>query len=242
MQIIPVLDLLNGVTVQAVAGRRNEYRPVRSQLTDSIDPSVVLKCLDDVCQSGTVYLADLDAILKREPNRCTLAELSRLDLNLMVDAGTRSREEVQDLFDLGIKQAIIGLESLASPAAARELVATFDVDSLIMSLDLKSGIPLAHYKPWTQMSPIVVLKELIEIGFRRWIILDLAAVGTAQGVPTECLCKQLRALRPADEIITGGGVRDHADLRALEDAGVDGVLIASALHNGEIDRLRLGDF
>ena len=241
MQIIPVVDLLNGVTVQAIAGRRNEYRPVRSQLTDSVDPSVVLKCLDDVCQSGIAYIADLDAILKREPNRCTLAELARMDLNLMVDAGVQSSDDVQDLFDLGLEQAVIGLESLASREAARDLVATFDVDSLIMSLDLKSGIPLACYEPWSHISPMEVLQELIEIGFRRWIVLDLAAVGTAQGVPTENLCKQLRALRPTDEIITGGGIRGHADLRALEEAGVDGVLIASALHNGEIARLHLGD-
>lgn len=241
MQIIPVVDLLNGVTVQAVAGRRNEYRPVRSRLTDSVDPSVVLKCLDDVCQSGIAYIADLDAILKREPNRCTLAELARTELNLMVDAGVQSSDDVQDLFDLGLEQAVIGLESLASREAARDLVATFGVDSLIMSFDLKSGMPLACYEPWSHMSPMEVLQELIEIGFRRWIVLDLAAVGTAQGVPTENLCKQLRVLRPTDEIITGGGVRDHTDLRALEEAGVDGVLIASALHNGEIARLQLDD-
>ena len=107
MRIIPVLDLLNGVTVQAVAGRRNDYRPVRSCLTDSVDPSLVIKSLNEVCGSETAYVADLDAILNREPNRCTLAELSRMNLNLLVDAGIRSCEDVQDLLDLGIENVVV---------------------------------------------------------------------------------------------------------------------------------------
>ena len=65
MNIIPVLDLLNGITVQAVGGRRDEYRPLSSQLTDSVDPSIVLPALEAVCRSGMAYIADLDSILPR---------------------------------------------------------------------------------------------------------------------------------------------------------------------------------
>ncbi len=235
MRIIPVLDLLNGVTVQAVAGRREEYQPVRSQLTDSVDPVVVLRCLNEVCRSGTAYVADLDAILRREPNRRTLAELSRMKVNLMVDAGVQTCEDVQTLLDAGLQQVIVGLESLAGPDTARDMVATFEADSLILSLDLKSGVPMARYQPWTEMTPLAVLEELAGIGFRRWIILDLTTVGTAQGVPTEQLCRQWRVVRPTDEIMTGGGVRNVSDLQRLEAAGVDGVLIASALHNRTLE-------
>ena len=32
MRIIPVLDLMNGVAVRAVGGRRSEYRPLVSRL------------------------------------------------------------------------------------------------------------------------------------------------------------------------------------------------------------------
>ena len=63
------------------------------------------------------------------------------------------------------------------------------------------------------------------------IVLDLAGVGAEAGVPTIPLCQRLRAVHgPEIEIITGGGVRNADDLRALEAAGVDGVLVASALH------------
>jgi HisA/HisF family protein len=234
MQVIPVLDLLNGVTVQAVAGRRDEYRPVRSCLTDSVDPSVVLSRLNEVCRSESAYIADLDAILNRSPNRWPLAELSRMDLNLMVDVGIQSCSDVEELLDLAIENVVVGLESLPSARTAQDLIQAFGADTLILSLDLKSGIPLARHEPWTRMSPLAVLKELIEMGFRRWIILDLSVVGTARGVCTGNLCSELRRQRPSDEIITGGGIRCFADLGELETIGIDGVLVASALHQGTV--------
>jgi phosphoribosylformimino-5-aminoimidazole carboxamide ribotide isomerase len=37
-------------------------------------------------------------------------------------------------------------------------------------------------------------------------------------------------------LVTGGGVRDIADLTRLVELGVQGVLVASALHDGRITR------
>jgi len=234
LKTIPVVDILNGVAVQAIGGQRDHYRPIRSQLTDSVDPSIVLARMSDVCQSDTAYIADLDAILREQPNRCTLAELSRMPLNLMVDVGVRSCEDVQMLLDLGFSQAIIALESLPGPTVAKELLQTFDPQSLILSLDMKASLPMSCWEPWAELPPLELLMDLAAIGFRRWILLDLSAVGTHTGVPTTELCRSWRTHRPQDEIITGGGIRSITDLSPLEQAGVNGVLIASALHNGAI--------
>ncbi|MCH2210169.1 MAG: HisA/HisF-related TIM barrel protein [Fuerstiella sp.] len=242
MQMIPVLDLLNGITVQAVAGRRKEYRPIRSCLTNSTDPCVVLRQLDQVCKSENAYIADLDAILNKQPNRCTLAELSRLNLNLMVDAGIQSCEEAEDLLDLGIRNVIVGLESLPDLDTACKLIRHFGPEPLILSLDLKAGVPLTRDESWVQMEPLKVLENLAEAGFRRWIVLDLAGVGKSQGVPTAELCRQVRGLRPNDEIITGGGVRSINDLVQLHTIGIDGVLVASALHTGALTEQNLDEW
>jgi uncharacterized protein related to proFAR isomerase len=45
---------------------------------------------------------------------------------------------------------------------------------------------------------------------------------------------ELAAVLPGVSIYSGGGVRDHADLRALESAGAAGALVATALHEGRI--------
>src|SRR5579872_5647704 len=47
MRIVPVLDLLGGVVVRGVGGRRREYRPVVSRLTPSCDPLDVARAFAD---------------------------------------------------------------------------------------------------------------------------------------------------------------------------------------------------
>ena len=74
----------------------------------------------------------------------------------------------------------------------------------------------------------------LRFGVARLIVLDLAAVGVGQGSKTLELCERLRAASGELEIVTGGGVRNAEDLRELAAAGVDGVLIASALHDGRV--------
>lgn len=66
------------------------------------------------------------------------------------------------------------------------------------------------------------------------IVLDLAGVGVDGGVPTLPLCRAIRSEFPDVQVITGGGVRGRGDLQALAAADVDGVLVASALHNGQV--------
>ena len=234
MRIIPVLDLLNGVVVQAIAGRRSDYQPIRSCLTDSVDPVVVLRRLATVCQSKSAYVADLDAIMRRHPNRCTLAELSRLDLRLIVDAGVQSAADAQNLFDLGVSSVVLATESLPGPALAQQIVDRFGADRLIVSVDLRDGTLLAPHSAWTRSCPVDVVRECAAMGFHRWIILDLASVGTGDGLPTLSVCRQVRSLRPSDEIITGGGVRTAADLHQPAEIGVDGLLVASVLHGQQI--------
>jgi phosphoribosylformimino-5-aminoimidazole carboxamide ribotide isomerase len=82
--------------------------------------------------------------------------------------------------------------------------------------------------------PLEIALHAVECGVTSLIVLDLAGVGEGQGVPTIPLCRQLRAQCGDLEIITGGGVRHADDLAELAAAGVDGVLVASALHDGAL--------
>ncbi len=56
MRIIPVIDVMDGVVVRAIGGRRDEYRPLVSQLTVSTDPIAVAKALLEA--TGAKALSD----------------------------------------------------------------------------------------------------------------------------------------------------------------------------------------
>jgi phosphoribosylformimino-5-aminoimidazole carboxamide ribotide isomerase len=48
------------------------------------------------------------------------------------------------------------------------------------------------------------------------------------------LLRRVRAAIGPCPLFAGGGVRDEDDLRRLADAGCDGVLVATALHDGRL--------
>ena len=130
---------------------------------------------------------------------------------------------------------IAGLESLPDPAMLDELVSLCG-PRLVFSLDLKAGAPLTSAEGWQGMTAEQIAVRAVEAGVSALILLDLANVGMYQGTGTEALCQSLRRRYPELELIGGGGVRSMTDVRRLEDAGFNAVLVASALHDGRINR------
>jgi phosphoribosylformimino-5-aminoimidazole carboxamide ribotide isomerase len=78
------------------------------------------------------------------------------------------------------------------------------------------------------------LKTCPHDGISRLIVLDLARVGGGAGTGTDDLCRHIASTYPQVEVIAGGGVAGPADLGRLASAGVRGVLVASALHDGRL--------
>jgi phosphoribosylformimino-5-aminoimidazole carboxamide ribotide isomerase len=79
---------------------------------------------------------------------------------------------------------------------------------------------------------LALLRKFQEAGVSQIIVLDLARVGSGEGVNVPFLREVLRNIKA--NVYVGGGVRDIKDLMELKDIGVFGVLLATALHSGKI--------
>ena len=235
LQIIPVLDLLNGVVVRGVGGRRDEYRPIESVLTTSTKPMDVAVAFREMFGLTTLYVADLDGIVRREPNLQTLRELCAAGFDIWIDAGVRGLDEARTLLNAGATKIIAGLESLSGPALLSSLVRGLTTDRVVFSLDLKAGRPLIDpTATWPDESAIGIARTAIQAGMTQMIVLDLISVGEQAGPSTLSLCDEIRGLSPQMTLITGGGVRGSADLQTLRSRAIEGVLLATALHNGAL--------
>jgi phosphoribosylformimino-5-aminoimidazole carboxamide ribotide isomerase len=234
MHIIPVIDIRNGVAVRAVAGDRTRYRPMESRLTTSTEPAEVLKALQGEFGCGVCYVADLDGIEGRTLNRCTLAEMARTGVRLMLDAGIESVEEAEQLLDLGIAQIIVSSESLPEIARLPSFLQVCGAQSIVFSVDLKHGQLMSVDPSITDLGLLELVSEVVRHGITQIIVLDLAAVGTGTGIPTLKLCSEIRQRWPELTVISGGGVTSRNCLESARQAGLDGLLIASALHDGRL--------
>lgn len=236
-QIVPVLDLLGGVVVRGIAGQRAQYQPNRSLLLESADPVQTAEAIHAQFGWHRFYVADLDAIMGRGDHFDHLRILRERGFEILLDAGVRQESQVAQWCSLDV-ELVIGLETLQSWGDLQRLVEIVPASRLCFSLDLSHGRPLGALGH--EGDPIEIFERVWSLGVRKYIVLDLAAVGVNQGVPTLELCWQLRAHAVGATLMTGGGIRDETDIRDASRFGVDAVLIASALHDGRL-RPRLGN-
>jgi len=234
MRVIPVIDILDSQVVRGVAGQRDQYRRVESHITDSAEPLVVANAFRDTFGLSTLYVADLDAILNAEPNVETYQELKDDGFELLIDAGLRNVFDAEATLMAGAAKVIVGLETWPLLASLEMTLQKIGSERVIFSLDLKSGRSIRKFDDMTSDDPVDVGCAAIESGIRELIVLDLAAVGVGSGPATLEICQSLRDFAPKLKLITGGGIRSSDDLSTLRSAGIDGVLVASALHDGSI--------
>ncbi|HEX5817784.1 MAG TPA: HisA/HisF-related TIM barrel protein [Gemmatimonadales bacterium] len=237
LELIPVLDLAKGLAVHAVEGDRARYAPVDSALTPGQpgDAVALARAYRQVVRAERCYVADLDAIVGGTTQRELLARLAAAEGfggTLLVDAGIASAADLQRLAGVPATP-VVGLETLRRWDDLAGLVAA--APTLIFSLDLRAGQPLGRPAalPSSGRDPVAIAVALAGAGVREVILLDLARVGRAQG-PDVAVLAAVRAAVPGIRLLAGGGVRGADDVAHLEQIGVDGVLVASALHRGAL--------
>ena len=237
MKIIPVIDVLGGIAVHAVRGRRKEYQPLKSVLcasTDPVDVAAELKALG----FDELYVADLDAITGGHPDFSLFKRIvAKTGLKVMVDAGVTSLKTAEEVLDSDVSKVIIGTETLRSIRFVAEAVDSFGSERVLVSLDLMGNRIISGFELGRLAEPVAFLRELEALGVSQIIVLDLARVGSGEGVNMPFLREALGNIKV--NVLVGGGVRDVTDLVELKGLGVFGVLLATALHSGKISPERL---
>lgn len=226
MEIIPVIDLRDGTVVHARMGRRDQYRPIQTPLAGSSDPVDVTRGLLSVHPFQTLYVADLDAIEGRGDNRAVLIRLKLAfpQLTLWVDNGIGDRSEAESWLEAGVGHLVIGSETQADLG----LIRSFAGDGRVaLSLDFMQD---------SFRGPLALLDDTVSWP-RQVIVMTLARVGSRAGPDLDRL-STIRNAAAGRAVYAAGGVRDAADLVALQRAGAAGALVASCLHDG---RLTAGD-
>ena len=225
MQVIPVIDLLNGEVVHARKGLRQTYQPMQSPLCPSSDPLTVVAALLAIQPFKQLYIADLNAIQKlpnkTSSNFASVAQISLAypGLVLWLDAGFKQSEDLLEWQTLNVR-IILASENFHD---MQDYLALSQQHEFILSLDFFSD---------GFHGPLALLKET-----QNWpkqvIIMSLPDVGSNLGFNKTRL-EQITQSKKGIHFYAAGGVRDEQDLLSLKALGVHGALVASALHNQQI--------
>jgi len=218
IQVIPVIDIKAGKAVLAQQGNRQHYQPLNTPLCTSSNPKAVIDAYLTLWPFNTIYIADLDQLMATGSNHSCINTLFKTypELNFMIDSGGINPH--YQPCSATQYQPVLGTESIN----ACDL--TQIRQNFILSLDFCSqNQPMGEQQLYD--SPALWPKELI--------IMTLALVGKNQGADLQKIAHYCQTY-PQHHFIAAGGVRGRQDLNELHALGVKKVLIASALHSGQL--------
>lgn len=234
MQIIPVIDLLNGpfnqcCVVHAKRGQRQHYRPIQSRLTTASAPLEIVTALLELYPFQTLYIADLDAICGTGNNAAVIEAISQAHpaLTIWLDCGI-GQMNARALYIGDNIRPVVGSENIQNLQAYRAISNACE-SKHVLSLDYAA----------TNALGIAELHESARFWPDDTICMTLNSVGSAQGPDINRLQAliQLNATRKSpSRLHAAGGVRDINDLLLLKNLQINGVLVATALHKGTIKR------
>lgn len=229
--IIPVVDLEEGLVVharagkQAHAGKRAEYRPIATPFGPPHDAAAIARALLGITFSPALYIADLDAILGRGNNFELCRELAHAlpNTDLWIDAGFSDVTDCAFWLPLGAT-LVIGSETIANLEAWENMLSSFG-GNLVLSLDFdEQGL--------RGPQEVMVNPDLWP---DRLILMSLGRVGTETGPDVARLQEALR-VAGGRAVYVAGGVADLGDITKVAQTGARGVLAATAFHSGAVSQ------
>jgi phosphoribosylformimino-5-aminoimidazole carboxamide ribotide isomerase len=232
--LIPSIDLMGGRIVQLVQGEKLKLA------FDDFE-----YWIERFAKYPLVQLIDLDAAMRQGENRALIEMICRR-LPCQVGGGLKTAEDGRRLLDAGAKRVIYGssLFGVADDANekrrhkviklefAEELKRALGEEALCFSVDTKGGrVAVKGWKDSVDLTPEEAVTWL-EDCCAAFLYTHVDTEGTMQGFPLE-VAAVLRACT-AKQLIVAGGIKERAEVDALDAMGVDAVA-GMAVYSGAMD-------
>lgn len=225
IEIIPAIDIIDGKCVRLTGG---DYS-LKKIYGD--DPVEMAKRFE---QQGfrRLHVVDLDgAAAGRLVNTAIVREICR-STSLSVDfgGGIRSRNDLEILFESGVKQITAGSIAARDRETFLSWLRKFGPEKIILGADVRNRqIAVSGWKDTVKADIIDFIAGYVDEGIRTVICTDVGRDGMMSGPATE-LYREILAGFPGIDLIASGGVSSATDLEELEAAGLKSVIVGKALY------------
>jgi phosphoribosylformimino-5-aminoimidazole carboxamide ribotide isomerase len=223
---IPAVDIRGGRCVRLVQGdfaRETRYGD---------DPAEMARHWADG-GATRLHVVDLDGA--RDGVRANAAVirrvLSAVTIPVQVGGGIRAISTARSLLDEGADRVIVGTRAAEDPDALSEWVAALGAERLIVGVDARDGRVATHgWRNVSDLDAVSFCDRLASLGVQRVVYTDIGRDGVLDGPDVSATREIAQRIR----VIGSGGVSSVAHVRALADAGAEGVIIGTALYTGTL--------
>jgi phosphoribosylformimino-5-aminoimidazole carboxamide ribotide isomerase len=222
--LIPSIDLMGGRIVQLVHGETLKLA------FDDFE-----YWIERFQKYPLVQLIDLDAAMRQGSNAELVAMICKR-LPCQVGGGLKTAEDGQRLLEAGAKRVIYGSSLFGVDGVQKTFAAglkkALGEDALCFSVDTKNGkVAVKGWKDSVDLTPEEAVTWL-EDYCAAFLYTHVDTEGTMQGFPMD-IAAILRSTT-AKQLIVAGGIKEQAEVDALDAMGVDAVS-GMAVYSGAME-------
>lgn len=233
MLLIPAIDLQDGRCVRLRQGDLNDATVF------SEDPAAMA---EQWLEQGArrLHLVDLNGAVAGKPKNeaaiRAIVEAVSDDIPVQIGGGIRDLDTIERYLDNGITYVIIGTAAVKNPGFLRDACSAFP-GNIIVGLDARDGkVATDGWSKLTRHDVLDLARKFEDYGIEGVIYTDIGRDGMLTGINIEA------TVRLASELVvpvfaSGGvsGMEDIEKLCAVEEEGVQGVILGRALYEGKLD-------
>lgn len=231
--IIPALDLIEGQVVRLYQG---DYGQVTEYKVDPVEQFAVYH------QAGAnwLHLVDLTGAKNTQARQLDLIAklIASTPANVQIGGGVRTEDDVKGLLDAGAERVVVGSTAVKNPTLVKGWMEKYGAEHIVLALDINidsQGVRRVAISGWQEDSGVTI-EELIEdyqtVGLQHVLCTDISRDGTLAGSNVELYVDLCKAY-PEVQFQSSGGIGSLADIAALKDTGVAGVIVGRALLDGK---------
>ena len=229
IELIPAIDIIDGKCVRLSQG---DYDKVKEY---SASPADVAKEMEDHGITR-LHVVDLDgAKSKHVVNWRTLEQIAN-ETSLVIDfgGGVKTDDDLRIVFECGAQMVTGGSIAVKEPAIFQRWLCTYGPEKIILGADVKEGkVAVSGWLEDSNNELMSFLEHYTQQGVQKVICTEISRDGMLQG-PAISLYKDILAQLPNLYLIASGGVSSMADIEALAEANIPGVIFGKALYEGQI--------
>ncbi len=233
MYIIPAIDLLDRKVVRLTGGKYDAVTEYDVALKDM---------LQQLNSNGTDFIQIIDLNGAKgdfSQQEYLLDILKSSPLKIQYGGGVRSIDKVKELIELGFHRIVLGTKAITDEGFLFELskeICGKDScsDQVVIAVDiLNNELMHSGWEKKSNIKPLDFIDKCVSLGYFRFLCTDIGNDGKLKGSNVE-LYKSFKSHFPFIKLIAQGGISTIDDVKALQEAQLESVVIAKAIYENKI--------
>lgn len=239
--IFPAIDLRRGQVV-----RLRQGDPAAQTVFDDDPAAVARRWVDQGAR--WLHVVNLDGALAATAEGGSASELpvnlrrlteirAAVNVPIQFGGGMRALDEIARALNLGATRVVLGTVAVQHPELVAAALARFGAQRIVVGIDARAGYVATHgWQETSEVAALTVAMKMRALGVVRIVYTDIARDGTLAGANVAATAVLARGA--GLKVIASGGVSGLADIRALvavEEDGIEGVVVGQALYTGALE-------